>query len=291
MLSEIPPAAGVYDGSPLTAEAQRLRAIITRRAHGYATKAADHVFFCGATAAVLWGLPLPLRVLRPAAEDIDVAVIAPRRAPRGRGVRGHQLSTASVSVRDMNRLRLASPATVWAQLATALTVEELIAAGDAIVHIPRLRGMARGHPDSALGTGAQLSAAMSTPHRTGVGKLRKAYPYIRIGAASAAETELRLALLRGGLPEPVLDYDVHDANGHPIGFTEIAFPRQRVLVEREGDHHRTDRAQWNRDIDKHAACAAAGWTVIRVTSQHMHPSPEPAVTRVRDALLRAGWRP
>jgi len=37
--------------------------------------------------------------------------------------------------------------------------------------------------------------------------------------------------------------------------------------------------------------AAVGWTVLRITSSHLYPQADAAVRQVREALLRAGWRP
>ena len=62
------------------------------------------------------------------------------------------------------------------------------------------------------------------------------------------------------------------------------------LVEVEGDHHRTDRRQWDRDIEKYNAYAALGWEVVRLTSTHVRGAKR-GVSLVRDALLRNGWRP
>ena len=39
----------------------------------------------------------------------------------------------------------------------------------------------------------------------------------------------------------------------------------KVAVEYEGDHHRTDRRQFNRDIARFEATAELGWIVVRVT--------------------------
>ncbi len=192
-------------------------------------------------------------------------------------------------MREHDGLRLASPASVWAQLADELTVAELIEVGDAIVHVPRMRGMIRGQV--GLATMRQLEASVATGRRRGAGKLRSALALIRVGAASPFETRVRLGIIDGGLPEPELDIDLFDENGDPIGYTEIAFPSYRLLVECEGDHHRLDPAQWNRDIEKHAACVRAGWTVLRLTAAHAYPSVAPAVARIRDALIRNGWTP
>lgn len=125
----------------------------------------------------------------------------------------------------------------------------------------------------------------------GVSKLRAALPLVRVGAASRPETHLRLALAGGGLPAPALDFDVYGGNGERIGWTEIAYPLWRLLVEYEGDHHRTDTRQWNRDILKHDLCREAGWDVVRITAEHLYPNAQVAVARVRGRLLAAGWTP
>ena len=72
-----------------------------------------------------------------------------------------------------------------------------------------------------------------------------------------------------------------------IGITEFVYRRQRVVVEVEGDHHRTSRAQWNRDIDKYAAYAAEGWEVVRLTSRHVRGGQ--ATPIVSQVLRRRGW--
>lgn len=295
----------VFDESPLAEEARLLTAAVRRLACAFAANAGEGCFFSHITAAVLWKLPVPVRELRKAvqlgdgqgepgrsaAHGIDVAVLAPRRAPKGAGVNGHELAPYLTALRTVDGLRVTSPATTWAMLAPLLTVDELVRVGDAIVRIPRRRGMQRGDESDALGTREQLEAAMNAGRRHGVGRLRAALPMIRVGSASPGETDLRLACIRAGLPEPQLDIDVMDRSGVAIGYTELAYPAWRVLIEYEGDHHRTDRAQWLRDIDKHAACIDAGWTVIRLTSRHVYPTGFAAVTRIREALFRAGWRP
>ena len=280
-----------FDESPTAREARVLRDEIVRRARAVATTARPGWLFSHATAAVLWGLPVPLRVLRECVDAIDVAALGAQRAPRGRGVRGRQLLPELTSVRHLDGIPLASPASVWAQLGSVLSVEELIELGDAIVWIPRRRGIQRGTPADARGTIDQLGAALGAGRREGAGRLRDALPRIRVGAASPGETRIRLAVIAAGLPEPALDVDVHAPDGTPIGYTELAHPEFRLLHEYEGDHHRVDRRQWTRDIDKHAACVAAGWHVTRLTAEHAYPDPAPSVARIRDALVRAGWTP
>jgi hypothetical protein len=301
-LTTDPDGAPVPDENPIAAESALRRRDLIRRAHAYATVAPRHAFFSGVTAAVLWQLPVPLHALRgefetgdgansaAPARALDVGVLAPHRAFRGKGVRSRKIRGDLVEVRKHEGLRIASPASVWAQLALELSVDELIELGDAIIREPRQRGMRRAPAGSGLATIEQLASAIDAGRRIGVAKLRAALPQLRIGSSSPAETRFRLALIRNGMPEPQLDIDVFDADGNAIGFTEFAYPDHRILVEYEGDHHRVSRAQWHRDIEKHAACAAAGWTVVRITSLHMRNGAAAGVTQVREALIRAGWR-
>lgn len=267
-----------------------------RHAQIFALIAPPDWFFSHVTAAVIWGLPLPMRLLRAVFDPaeprgLDVAAFAPRRAPRASGVRGHELQSRLTHVRTHKGLRVASPSTTWVLLAPMLQVDELIGLGDALVRVPRRRGMERGTSADALATIDQLADAIHAGRRIGASKLRDALPHVRVGSASTGETRVRVALQRAGLPEPALDIDVFARDGTPIGYTELAYPDHRLLIEYEGDHHRLDRTQWDRDIEKHAECVAAGWTVIRLTARHAYPSPAPAVHRVREALIRAGWRP
>lgn len=287
----IDPGPAPLDESPRTREARLLRAEIERLIRALQAIASPGWFVSHVAAAVWWGLPVPLRLLRTCTMALDVSVIGARRAPRGRGMHGRQLSPALVTVRTHRGVEVASPASVWAQLAPQLSVLELIELGDAIVYVPRRRGMARGVSADALGTIDQLEAALHAGRRQGAARLRAALPSVRVGAASPAETRIRVAAASAGLPELELDVDVFARDGAPIGFTELAHPEYHLLYEYEGDHHRTDRAQWNRDIAKHAACVAAGWEVVRLTSMHAYPSAAPAVARMREALGRAGWRP
>jgi hypothetical protein len=248
---------------------------------------APGAFFVLESAALIYGLPVPIHVDTP----VHVGVYQPHRAPRGRGVSGHQVPRHLVALRDIGGLTVTSPASTWAQLGAVLSVRDLVAVGDAIVRVPRGEGGAPADPASALGTTAQLEAAIAAGRRVGIGRLREALPLIRVGSSSRPESHLRLDLMDARLPTPVLDHEVRDGVGRLLGISEIAFPGFRVAVEYEGEQHRVDKLQWNRDIEKYREYAAAGWTVVRVTAETLYGSSRPAAALVRDALWDAGWRP
>ena len=91
----------------------------------------------------------------------------------------------------------------------------------------------------------------------GVVLARHAAALVRERVDSARESELRLCLLLAGLPE--LEADVVVGRAAPPGRFDLVHRLLRgaveyeVAVEHEGDQHRTDPTQWNRDIDRHEA--------------------------------------
>jgi very-short-patch-repair endonuclease len=77
---------------------------------------------------------------------------------------------------------------------------------------------------------------------------------------------MRLALVRAGLPEPLIGHRVYDSAGRYIGRPDLAYVRERIAIEYEGDVHRTDSVVFQRDIERRERFEDAGWRVIRVTN-------------------------
>lgn len=271
------------DHEPLARDRAQ-RQDVLRRAHLYRPLMVEHAFFAGRTAGGIWGLPVDC------SGELEVGVRAPHRAPRRRGIDGRQMAPGLVTLREVEGLPVTSPASTWAMMASTLSVRELVILGDAVVRVPR-DDQARRRPERALATVAQLRAAADAGPRRCVGRLRDALGRIRTESASPLETEYRLDAENAGLPEPELDVEIRDARGRLLGVTEFEYPDFGVLVEVEGDHHRTSRQQWNRDIEKYAAYVALGFEVVRLTSAHIRGETPTATAIVRDALIRRGWRP
>lgn len=269
------------DANPFVARRAELRA----RVEAYALVMPEASFLCLRTAAMLHGYPIRL----PQDAPVDAAVHHPRRAPRGRGVQGRTVRTALAEVTVVDGIRVTTPASTWAMLGAHLTLHELVALGDALIRVPRHPGGFRPPSGPALATLSQLAEATEAGRRAGVGLLRQALPLLRTGSSSPAETRARVTLVDGGLPEPELDHDVYDDTGRWLGCSEMAYPAYRVAVEYEGDHHRTSREQWNRDIAKYQAYAEAGWRVVRLTRDLVDRHPREVVRQVGAALRAAGW--
>jgi hypothetical protein len=271
------------DDGPYARDRAQYRRVL-RLCRAYREVMPPHSFFAARTAAVLLGAHITH------GEDLDVAVLAPARAPRRHGIHGIKVAPTLISIRAHEGLPLSSPASTWAMLAAGSTVRELVIVGDAFLRVPRdSRGVP--HPHERLATTAQLAAAVAVGRRRGQQRLREALEQVRVGSSSPFESEFRLDAAAAGLPDPALDAEIRDASGRLLGIADAVYPAFRTIVEVEGDHHRTSRAQWNRDIEKYAAYAAEGWEVVRLTASHIRGRDAPAAAMVRTVLMRRGWRP
>ncbi len=275
-----------YDATPATHPAERWRLDQVARAHALAPALPEGQFFSHRTAAVLWRLPVPMRE----SIDLDVSTLAPLRAPRRVGTHGHRFTPDQVTVESLRTIPVASAASVWAMLGLELTLPQLVALGDAVIHRPRFPGTQR-LERSPLAEIDDLTRLVEAGRRHGVSALRRALPLLVTGSASPPETHLRLKVAEWGLPNPALDHDVYDSEGVLLGASEIAFPQYRVALEYEGDHHRVETRQWNRDIAKYEAYARAGWHPIRVTAALLYHRESPLRASLVSALRQRGWRP
>lgn len=99
---------------------------------------------------------------------------------------------------------------------------------------------------------------------------------------------MRLILLAHGLPEPAVNAIV-SRPGERTRYGDMVYDRWRVIVEYDGNHHRTG-AQYVADVERLEQLARAGWTVIRVLKEQLE-HPHLIAERVRRALRDAGWKP
>ena len=98
------------------------------------------------------------------------------------------------------------------------------------------------------------------------------------------ETRARLAFLEAGLPEPELNATVHGPDGHFLARVDFLWRGAGVVVEYEGDQHRTDRRQWQNDIARVRLLEESGLRVVRVTSLDLFDASR---LRALVAMLRA----
>ena len=224
------------------------------------------------SAARLHGIPLPTRL----ESDTRVHVtMIQGRAPRGPGVAGYTTRRDPHTLL-LGPLRVTSPARTWADLAALLTVDELVVAGDRLVGLPQ-----------PLATPTEISDAVTDRRGLrGSRNLAYALELVRAGSRSPRETRARLALVRAGLPEPELNAPIA-VRGRTL-HGDLVYRSRRVVLEYEGDQHRTDAGQWAHDLERYNDLSEAGWLVIRASRKL---SDTDLAARATRALISRGWKP
>jgi very-short-patch-repair endonuclease len=208
-------------------------------------------FFNSITAAILIGIPVPRAAA--ASDLLHVAVVAPVRAPKGRGVVGHKVQLMGDDTCELRGLPVSSPVRTWLELSTVLTLPQLVAAGDHLVHwrAPVTR------PDI-------LKAAIARyPGRRGRPLLRAAVELLDERAESPMESELRVGLIGVGISGLVSNHPVRVGNARYR--IDLALPEWKIAIEYQGDYHR-DREQWKRDMTRISRLESVDWAVIQVNS-------------------------
>ena len=186
-----------------------------------------------------------------------------------------------VLVVTVRGLPATAPVDTWCQLSTLLGLDALIEVGDALVRRKR-----------PLATMAELrTGVLRYTGQRGAKRLREALESVRPRTDSARETATRLVIVRAGLPEPEVNGEIFDRLGRKIATGDLVFRGYRILVEYDGEQHRTDEEQYHWDVDRLDAIMEAGWRVIRINKSHLRMSPSTALRKITTALAAAGWRP
>jgi len=271
-------AASVTAGETPSQRMERLRVDLIARARQIAPALTPEQFFSHDVAVAVLGGPLPYTTANRRA--IDVSARRPAAQPRRAGVIGHRLQSRPPAFRVIDGLRIEDPARVWRQVARSWALDDLIALGDYLVQ-PRNRLLTMDDLRAELEHGEDVRGRL----------LARATAEIRPGSETSEETKLRLILVRAGLPEPELNWELVDRAGNLVARLDLAYPRYRVGAESDGRVHAFDEAQFARDADRWDAIRALGWAHVRILSHHLRPDPTVALRKVTEALLDAGWRP
>jgi very-short-patch-repair endonuclease len=180
-------------------------------------------------------------------------------------------------------VRVTSPARTWLDLAALPSVDELVAAGDSIVVE---HGEDFPVPRQPLATIGDLKGIVGRhPGMRGVRKARLALDMIRVGADSAPETMMRLALVRAGLPEPTLNVVLRNRMGQPVVWPDAAYHEPKIALQYDGEHHGGPE-QYRRDIKRQALTESLGWRELRVQTSDLEGERPFIVEKVR-AVLRS----
>lgn len=195
-----------------------------------------------------------------------------RRPPRG--IRAYLDRVGDDEVQVIDGMRVTTPARTALDLACRYPVDNAVAAIDSLARATRLK-----LPDVDV-------LAQRYAGRRGLKHGRTALELVDSGAESPRETWLRLLLIRAGFPRPRTQIPVYDDYGQLIAVLDMGWEDVRVAAEYDGDHHRTDKRQFNRDIRKLEAVTDLGWRVVRVTAQDTVGEVSRRVQAARDRLPR-----
>lgn len=271
------PFHGVYTAGLADDEEDRCRALAP-------TLEVDE-WFSHLTAARLYRMPLPAFAQHENA--VHVTSVGTDDRVRRAGVTGWRVLERPPSRRWENGVRIVAPADVWASLSvrsalrpgTTLSIEWLVAIGDFLVSGERTdAGRA-----PALCTLAELEAAADRRNgKRGAKALRVAVAAVRHPVDSVKETFLRLGLVGCGLPEPEVQLPVETAHG--LRHADLGYRRERLLLEFQGDEHRTSRARWLADLTRVQLLQDAGYRVMLIGDADLVPDCRALAARVRRAL-------
>lgn len=224
------------------------------RCRAFATRMPAHAFFNSSTAALLTGVPLPLALEQ--SPLLNVAVPWPARASSARGVLGHSVQLMGNDSHEIAGLRLSTPTRLWCELGAVLTLRELVAAGDYLIHWEL--------PFCSIENLAD--AVEHYPGRVGAARLRTALTLLSDRAESARESMLRVLLTEGGITGLAVNLRV-TVRGMRFRL-DLALPDCKIALEYQGGYH-NDVTQWRKDMTKREVLATDGWHTMHFNADDL----------------------
>ena len=223
---------------------------------------------CGYSAAELLGASCA-----PLAAPAEVTVIADGTGLRTRTgvvrVRRDVLHPGEITdvdgVRVTGRLRTSFDLARWLPLAEGVVAVDALARGAF-------------HPDLLLNFTVRYRGLR------GVRNVLDVLTWADARSGSPPETRLRLLLTWAGLPRPVPQHPVLDDERRRAIWLDLAYPEHRLGVEYDGGDHFATPEQARADAQRHTRLVAAGWRVLRYTSDEMRHEPDRIVAEVCRAL-------
>lgn len=169
-------------------------------------------------------------------------------------------------------------------MARVLPLKELVCIGDELIREPRLQFEQRDAPFTTI----DALRAMVNRHKNlqGVVRAREALDLMRIGADSAPESMLRLAMLDFGLPKPELQVRLRP-NDPLSPSADLGYRKRRVAIQYDGGHHLEEEQNFS-DRRRDKAFKDAGWTVLVFNKGDLADDFDAAVRQIKK-VLRDAW--
>lgn len=217
--------------------------------------------FSHTTALVLLGVPILTSA------EIHTTALRPMGQARGKDVIGHRVSTQVLLVRSAQGLPCIPFTRALQQAAPGLPFRELVVALDHATVVRRRRGAFR-----PLITRDELAQQFQEGRFRGAARLRAALEVSRVGAESRMETLQHFELAQLGIDDLELQAEILGPDGTWIGRFDAADRARKLLLEYDGEQHRTNRAQYLRDVRRLDLARDAAFRVHRTHKEDFRPS-------------------
>lgn len=234
------------------------------------------------SAIAMWGVPDPSMDSARTADGVPaVHVVVQTARNRRKGIPGvvahvwKGLSEEHIC-HTQDGIDVLAPEPTWASMAETLSVDMLVELAESQMRHGRT-------------TKEKLAVFLEGNSFRGRRKCQLALLLVESGSDSPKETELRLCLLSYGLSGFAVGYVVSGIsfeNGAAVTL-DLADPELKIGIEYDGDHHRTDKMQWRRDVWKRRQLESMGWTIVAVTQLDLSDEPHRAALAMNVAMIRA----
>lgn len=205
-------------------------------------------------------------------------------AARRKGVIGHTVMARADEIEQVDGIRMSSRSRTWLDMARILPLHDLVAMGDELIRVPRPAFERRSQPYDTIAGLRELVARH--PNLQGIVRAREALELMRIGADSAPESLLRLAMVDAGLPEPQLQVLLRPGDDRSPS-ADIGYRDRRLAIQYDGGHHLgAEQTLSDRRRDKNFE--AAGWTVMVFGKDDLADNFDGAVVQIK-RVLRKCW--
>ncbi len=222
------------------------------------------------TAALLWGAAVP------STPTTHVMVATANERHRLEGTTFHVCTTLQHG-HHVRGVPVTSPEQTFIDLARVLPLVDAVVVGDCLVRL--------GHV-----TVEGLREACRRTRLKGAAAARRAAEHVRAGAESPMETRVRMLLVLAGLPEPLLQLELRDADGVTTYRLDLAYPEVRLALEYDGRQHAENDAQWSHDVVRREFLDAQGWRLIVIRAADIYTHPAATLARIVEALESRGVR-
>jgi hypothetical protein len=236
------------------------------RLRGLDLAARTTVAACLGTAATVYGFDTE--------QTADLHVLNPpgRQLRSGHGLVVHRRQSAPLTLVGVRPAT--APAWTAIEVARGLRRPRALATLDAALR-------------SGTCTGDDLwRAAKRQSGRRGVVIARELLALASPKAESPMESEARLVMVDGGLPPPVLQYEVVDLQGYTWRL-DFAWPELRVAAEYDGVDWHSGPDAFLRDRRRSSALQELGWLIVPVIAEDVRYRPGQLIRRLETHLRTA----